>query len=181
MQPLAKFLVELPPRVRWHVSALRTAVVRPAFAHIGRGSVIVRPERIGGSGSIWIGDGTAVYEDAWLQTEPGGSLVVGNGVYAGRRVHFHAAGTVTIGDGCYITDEVVISDGEHDRIQPDFVTSGGDIKVGDNVFIGNGAMILGGVTVGDGARIAARAVVTRDVPAGATVAGVPAKVISHIP
>jgi acetyltransferase-like isoleucine patch superfamily enzyme len=179
LQPLAKFLVELPPRIRWKVGALRTAVVRPAFAHIGKKSVIMRPERTGGARSIWIGDGTVVYEDSWLQAEqPDGRLVVGDNVYLGRRVHLHAAGTVVIGDNCYITDEVVISDGEHDRIHPELVSSVGDIKVGAGVFIGNGAMILGGVTVGDGARVAARAVVTRDVPAGATVAGVPARVIS---
>lgn len=177
LQPLAQFLVELPPRIRWKVGAARTAIVRPAFARIGKGSVIVRPERIRGARAIRIGDSTAVYEDSWLQTEPGGVLTIGDNVYLGRRVHLHAAGNVTIGDGCYITDEVVISDGEHDRVQPDFVASRGDITIGRNVFIGTGALILGGVTVGDGAVIAARAVVTRDVPAGATVAGIPAGII----
>jgi acetyltransferase-like isoleucine patch superfamily enzyme len=47
--------------------------------------------------------------------------------------------------------------------------------VGDDASIGTGAVILGGVTIGTGARIGAGAVVTRDVPAGATVAGVPAR------
>ena len=53
----------------------------------------------------------------------------------------------------------------------------GDVVVGSDVWIGTDAMLLSGVTVGDGAIVAARSVVTHDVPAYAIVAGVPAKVI----
>jgi serine O-acetyltransferase len=48
------------------------------------------------------------------------------------------------------------------------------------VFIGTGAAVLGAVTVGDGARIGANAVVLQDVPAGATAVGVPARVLSAV-
>ena len=51
---------------------------------------------------------------------------------------------------------------------------GGPIVIGSEVWIGRGAIVIGGITIGDGATIAANAVVTRDVPAGLTVAGVPA-------
>lgn len=53
----------------------------------------------------------------------------------------------------------------------------GDIEVGNDVWIGQGAVILSGVKVGDGAVIAAGALVTRDVPPYAIVAGVPAKTV----
>lgn len=49
--------------------------------------------------------------------------------------------------------------------------------IGDNVFIGTGAKILGGVRIGDGVRIGANAVVLSDVPDGVTVAGVPARIV----
>lgn len=49
--------------------------------------------------------------------------------------------------------------------------------LGDNVFIGAGARIIGGVHVGSGARVGANAVVTRDVPPGATAVGVPARIV----
>ena len=50
--------------------------------------------------------------------------------------------------------------------------------VGDDVFIGAGAKVLGAVTIGDGARIGANAVVVSDVPARATAVGVPARILS---
>ena len=54
-------------------------------------------------------------------------------------------------------------------------TRTGPVTIGDHVFVGQRAIILGGVTIGDGATIGAGSVVTRDVPAGAVVAGVPAR------
>jgi len=55
------------------------------------------------------------------------------------------------------------------------------VRVGNNVWIGYGVQILRGVTVGDNAIIGASAVVTRDVPANAVVAGAPARVIRMRP
>ena len=53
------------------------------------------------------------------------------------------------------------------------------VKIGNDVWIGRGAFIKGGVTIGDGAVIAAHAVVTKDVPPYAIVCGVPAKIIKY--
>ncbi|MGL9729055.1 virginiamycin A acetyltransferase [Enterococcus sp. DIV0756] len=55
----------------------------------------------------------------------------------------------------------------------------GDIIIGNDVWIGYEATILSGVTIGDGAIIGAKAVVTKDVPAYSVVGGVPAKKIKH--
>lgn len=57
--------------------------------------------------------------------------------------------------------------------------SRGSVKIGHDVWLGTDSMVLSGVTIGSGAVVAARAVVTRDVPAYAIVAGVPAKITSH--
>jgi serine O-acetyltransferase len=51
--------------------------------------------------------------------------------------------------------------------------------LGDNVFVGSGAKILGGVRIGSNVRIGANAVVVRDVPDGATAVGVPARVMER--
>lgn len=87
--------------------------------------------------------------------------------------------TVSIGDDCQIGPAVQIYAADHPRdpaTRRSGLESGKPVKIGRNVWIGGGAIILPGVTVGDDAIIGAGSVVTRDVPAGATVMGNPARV-----
>ncbi len=67
------------------------------------------------------------------------------------------------------------------RARLDFPRRGGDIHIGEGVWIGSNATILGPCRIGDHAVIAAGAVVTRDVPSCAIVAGIPAVVIRELP
>ena len=102
----------------------------------------------------------------------------------GARVYLNAgctildSGRVTIGEGTMLGPSVQIYCAEHHK---DAVLRGQGLEVarpvtiGADVWIGGGAIILGGVTIGDGAIVGAGAVVTKDVPAGATVAGNPAR------
>ena len=84
---------------------------------------------------------------------------------------------------------VIISDNSHGHIileEKDIrpvdrpLCSKGEVVIGDNVWIGDKVAILQGVHIGDGAIIAANAVVTKDVPANSVAAGVPAKIIKEI-
>jgi maltose O-acetyltransferase len=86
---------------------------------------------------------------------------------------------IAIGDGTQIGPAVQIYTADHPRDPAERASGlefGRPVRIGRNVWIGGGAIILPGVTVGDDALIGAGAVVTRDVPAGATVAGNPARV-----
>lgn len=92
-----------------------------------------------------------------------------------------------IGGGLYLPHGNVVVDGlvsiGRDCVIAPWVTIGtnGTVagpSIGDGVFIGTGAKVLGAIRVGDGAKIGANAVVLADVPAGATVVGVPARVVS---
>jgi acetyltransferase-like isoleucine patch superfamily enzyme len=95
----------------------------------------------------------------------------------------HSEGGVTIGDDCLIGEYVSIRDADHGtrpgspmRVQ-EHVSA--PVRIGDDVWIARGVVILKGVTVGNGAIVAANSVVTRDVPAMAVVGGVPARLIKY--
>ncbi|WP_311760804.1 sugar O-acetyltransferase [Paracoccus broussonetiae] len=88
---------------------------------------------------------------------------------------------IRIGARCQIGPHVKFLTPDHPRdaaSRAKGIEYGRPILVGDDVWIGGGAIILPGVTIGDGAIVGAGSVVTRDVPAGATVAGNPARQIS---
>ena len=87
---------------------------------------------------------------------------------------------VTIGDDTRIGPAVQIYTADHPRdaaLRRSGLESGRPVTIGDNVWIGGGAIILPGVCIGDNAIVGAGAVVTRDVPPGATVAGNPARIV----
>jgi serine O-acetyltransferase len=96
---------------------------------------------------------------------------VGAGLYIGHFGGIHVNHDAVIGDNCNIQQDVTL--GKANR-----GARAGSPVIGNNVFIGAGAKIIGRIHVGDGAAIGANAVVTKDVPAGAAVAGVPARVVS---
>lgn len=174
----ARFITEAPPSIRWHIGVLNSRLVLSrAFAAFGTGSVIVKPMRLRGVERISLGRDCAVYEGSWLETEPDAWISIGDRVYLGHDVHLHAVGDVRIESGCMLADGVLVSSGSHDMSDDKSAVTGAPISIGTNCFIGQRAVILAGVTIGDGATIGAGAVVTRDVPAGATAAGVPARVI----
>lgn len=120
--------------------------------------------------------------------------------YGKPKVRFPESGRkLTIGRYCSIADRVEILLGGGHRLDwastypfaamrghfpeadapEDYHASRGDVVIGHDVWLGSGCMILSGVTVGHGAVVAARAVVTRDVPPYAVVAGNPARVVRH--
>lgn len=174
---LTRILVEARPSLRWHTSRVMTSgIYRRAFGSLGSGSVIVRPHKLQGVDRIHIGTDCSVFEGAWLACEPdGGPLRIGDRTYLGHGVHVHALDPVTIGSDCVLADGVFIGSSDHDRDDRHQVHATGPITIGDRVFIGQRAVVLGGVTIADGATIGANAVVTKDVAAGVTVVGIPAR------
>ena len=112
----------------------------------------------------------------------GGTLTIGHGTNVnGLGTRILVAEEVVIGAGCTFSWDVQILDNDFHAITSGGVThpSTAPVRIGDRVWVGTRAVILKGVTIGDGAVVAAGAVVTRDVPPGAVVAGVPARVVGH--
>lgn len=103
-------------------------------------------------------------------------LEIGSG-YTNNNVEINCFHHISIGNDVAISKGVVIRDSDNHQIIGNSNPISQTIKIGNHVWIGLNATILKGVNIGDGAIIAAGAVVTKDVPANAIVAGVPAKII----
>jgi maltose O-acetyltransferase len=111
----------------------------------------------------------------------GYNISVGKGVFMNFNCVILDVVAVSIGDMTQIGSAVQILAADHPR-DPDLRTagleSGRPVVIGKNVWIGSGAIILPGVSIGDNSIVGAGSVVTRDVPAGATVIGNPARQIT---
>jgi acetyltransferase-like isoleucine patch superfamily enzyme len=110
--------------------------------------------------------------------------VVGPGTWIGAFTVIDGSGGLTIGAGCDISSGAQIYTHStvrrcvSGRSHPEVDRA--PVVIGDRVFIGANATVMMGVTIGDGAVVGAGAVVTRDVPPGTVVAGVPARVVSTV-
>lgn len=113
-------------------------------------------------------------------------IVIGNNVNINWYAHIGAINKIVIGDNVLIGSSVLITDHSHGQsgmsnlppaARP--LYSKGPVIIGENVWIGEGAVILGGVEIGSNTIIGANSVVTHDIPANCVAAGVPAKIIKH--
>lgn len=97
---------------------------------------------------------------------------IGPGLYIGHFGGIVVASTAHIGRNCNLSQCVTIGVAATTRKQ-------GHPVIGDNVYIGSGAKIIGPVTIGNNCAIGANAVVTKDIPSHSTAVGIPAKVINQ--
>ena len=111
----------------------------------------------------------------------GQNIRIGKNVFINSGCCFQDQGGIDIGDNVLIGQQVVIATLNHDLIPMRRANMfPAPVKIGNDVWIGAHATILAGVTIGNGSVVAAGAVVTKDVPEMAVVAGVPAKIIKKI-
>ena len=115
-------------------------------------------------------------------TDCGKNIHVGKNVFFNSGCKFQDQGGIYIGDGALIGHNVVLATLNHSYNPSERANLlPAPIHIGKNVWIGSNATVLPGVTSGDGAVVAAGAVVTTDVPANMIVGGVPAKNIKPVP
>ncbi|OJW15386.1 MAG: hypothetical protein BGO48_13360 [Mucilaginibacter sp. 44-25] len=110
-----------------------------------------------------------------------GKLTIGDGTYINPGSMIFARTSIHIGQGCAISWNCeLIDDDMHSLLEGDSkLPSAKPITIGEHVWIGANSKILKGVNIGNGAIVAAGSIVTKDVPDGALVGGVPAKVIKY--
>jgi maltose O-acetyltransferase len=146
----------LPPGARDE----RDDLLRRMLRYVGEG-VVVRPPFFCEYGAIRIGDGTFINVDAvMLDVMP-----------------------ITIGAACQIGTRVQLLTASH-PVDPETRRIGWEygqsIAIADNVWLGGGAIVCPGVSIGEDTVVGAGAVVSRDLPAGVVAAGVPARVLREI-
>ncbi len=116
-----------------------------------------------------------------LYTDPGAELVIGDDVFVNFGTTISASSRIEIGARTMIANQVTILDNDyHGVVERHRPPAPAPIKIGADVWICLKATILKGVTIGDGAVIAAGSVVTRDVPAHTLVGGVPARPLRQL-
>lgn len=113
----------------------------------------------------------------------GYSISMGNYFYSNHNLVINDGAPVTFGDHVLIGPNCCLTTAEH-AIDPELRKEGVEIAkpitVGNNVWIGAGAILLAGVTVGDNSVIGAGSVVTKSIPGGVVAVGVPCKVLREI-
>lgn len=131
----------------WCPLRLRLAILRAFGATVGSGTLIRHRVRIHWPWKLTVGSNTWIGEGTWiLNLEP-----------------------VTIGDDVCVSQSVVLCTGSHDRWSTTFEFDNAPITIGDGAWLAIRATVLRGVTVGECAVVGATALVTSDVPDGATV------------
>lgn len=114
-------------------------------------------------------------------TDFGRNITIGKNVFINSGCHFQDQGGITIGDNTLIGHNVVLATLNHEFAPEERGTMHpAPIIIGRDVWVGSSTTIVPGVTIGDGAIIAAGSVVTRDVPERMIVGGVPAKILKPV-
>lgn len=178
--------------MRWYCGHL----YRARCANIGRGFTLaefVERPVIQGAGRIVIGDDVTIVGGVDLIANNTDfqdcEISIGDGTTIGRDCSIRARKRVVIGRRCLLAPYVRIYDHNGHPLDPGKRVRGEsaplsemrEIRIGDNVWIGEFAHIQQGVTIGDGAIVAANSVVNKDVEANSVVFGVPARKILWLP
>ena len=173
------------------IHRLRTRAPR-GIASCGARVQVARPLRWFNPARIEIGSDITVGRDSLFNpiaqyegSRHPAKITLGNSLYIGENVHLAAMGHLVIEDECVLSDYVYINDAMHGfdfeagPIMKQPIQSKGNIHIGRRCFIGYGARILSGVTLGDGCIVGSNAVVTQSFPPYSMIGGVPARLLKR--
>jgi len=164
---------------RWQLARLGLRLDRSCY--VGPGVSLGPDHTMAFRGVVEVADACELNQGVEL-TPFGGSIRIARRVWLGPYVVIYGHGGVEIGEQTLISMHCSILSSNHGvppigKLIRDTADDLRPTKIGRDVWIGANAVILGGVAIGDGAVVAAGAVVTKDVEPGAVVAGVPARVL----
>ena len=177
-----------PMQIWQFLSLCRTLSARGRATHqrllgarLGRKTTIGPRTHIDRPWTLSAGDRVTMEQDVFIKVVADDAIVqLGDSCFLGRGVELNVLSRISLGEHTLIAPGAFIVDHTHGlapnrRIdEQDCLV--GPVSLGNDVWVGTGAVILPGVHIADGAVVAAGAVVRADVPSNAIVAGVPAKV-----
>ncbi|MDB5200730.1 MAG: putative acetyltransferase [Ferruginibacter sp.] len=165
----------------------------PLLGRAGANTVVLKTPAIVNHKCIFIGDNFTALQRLRLEAITNyhhqvftPQIIIGNNVTFNTDVHIGCINKIVIGDNVLLASRIYISDHSHGEISTEALTlppnerplvSKGPVIIGNNAWIGEGVAIMPGVTIGVNAIIGANSVVTKDIPANAVAAGVPAQVL----
>jgi maltose O-acetyltransferase len=128
-----------------------------------------------------VGEGAVVRPPLWI--DYGSNIAIGAGTFVNYDCVMLDVAPIRIGAACQLATRVQLLTATH-PIDPEPRRAGWEsaapIAIGDNVWLGGGAVVCPGVTIGENTVVGAGAVVTRDLPAGVVATGVPARILRAI-
>ena len=135
---------------------------------------------IAGKLHVYIGFNVTIEKYVWIKGS--GKIKIGNNTLIGRRTVIGCNNKIQIGSDCLLAENVRIQDTDHkfDDVNILIKNQGivtAPVKIGNDVWVGYGAVITKGVIIGDGSVIGANSVVTHDIPPYSIAVGAPARVI----
>ena len=150
--------------------------------YIANGVLVIENDQ---GGPVSLGNEVAIHRYAVLETGQQGAIQIGAGssVHPGCQLKAYVQ-PISIGEGVMIAANVAIYSYDHQMmpgspIRDQALVAKAPVVIGNNAWIGTGAIILSGVNVGEGAVVGAGSVVTKDIPADAIAAGNPARVMKY--
>lgn len=173
--------------------AIVTGKYESRFKSFGSGSKLASDLCLLNPQCITVGRNVSIMSHCVLECSPASGLnpemIFGDNISIGEYSHITCAQRIEIGDGLLTGRFVLITDNGHGHNHAEEldtnpllrkISSSGPVIIGRNVWIGDKVTILPNVTIGDGAVIAANAVVTQSIPPYCVAAGCPAKVVKII-
>ncbi|MBT8370156.1 MAG: acyltransferase [Deltaproteobacteria bacterium] len=164
--------------------------LRPQLEYLGKGFTFMRPWHVEVFGApIELGDYVNVVASAdknvrlsvWSEQKGKGRIRIGNYCLICSGVRIGSAHKIQIGDSCMIASNAYLTDCDwHDVYDRISIGKTAPIKIENNVWIGDSAIVCKGVTIGENSIIGAGAVVVDTVPANCVAAGNPAKVVKQL-
>ena len=164
--------------------AARAVVYKMTFGRVGNMTYIGHPTFIEGRKNIYIGNRVRIFPGIRMEAIGNGTIEIGDNTAIEQNVHITSGGGVHIGNDVTIVANVCITniDHQYEDIDKSVLNQGikvTDTKIGDGCFIGFGAVIQAGTTLGTHCIVGANAVVRGNFPDYSVIVGVPARIVKR--